>query len=396
MRTVFDSFQEGKKQAQKWKETFDRSKNISNAFEDDFIYSNHEACLNTTEIQRFSHLLGQIVNASSLSDCVQTIAMIGSQRSGKTASARFISEEINKKFNSQYTRYIEYSDKFWDWWENTEFKNTQIFFFDGIFPIWNNLTDQSLKDLENRSQYDKVIVVVILNSIEYHWLRLKAKKSKPMIFGNEAFEFHFKKPSQVEIEQMLNLRTESLGNLQLLSKDVIKSISILSLGLPGLALWLTRHLPFPSHEEQEPSTITLEDLHIVTKRLGFEPALRIVIENNLQISQELKTMPKKEIWPIIDPLEEISSSFSQSLKQIKKISTSRLPILEEMIVLDHLEGTIKRSALQERTGIKDSSLTYQCQNLIKEDIVTYFRDGREVFYQLTSPTKEALELLFFD
>ena len=396
MRTVFDSFQEGKKQAQQWKETFDRSKNIVNAFEDDFIYSNHEACLNTNEIQRFSHLLGQIVNASSLSDSVQVIAMTGPQRSGKTSAVRFISEEINKKFNSQYTRYIKHNGKFWDWWENTDFKETQIFFFDGIFPIWQSLTDQSLKDLETRSKYDKVVVVVILNSIEYHWLRLQAKKSKPLIFGKKAFDFHFKKPSQIEIEQMLKLRIESLGNIRLLSKDVIKSISILSLGLPGLALWLARHLPFSIREKDETETITLEDLHIVTKRLGFEPALRIVIENNLQISQELKKIPKKEIWPIIDPLEEISSSFSQSLKQIKKISTSRLPILEEMIVLDHLEGTIKRSSLQERTGIKDSSLTYQCQNLIKEDIVTYFRDGREVFYQLTSPTKEALELLFFE
>ncbi|MHA1945951.1 MAG: ArsR/SmtB family transcription factor [Candidatus Hodarchaeales archaeon] len=396
MRTVFDSFQEGKKQARQLKESFDRSENIINAFEDDFLYSNYEFCLNTNEIQRLSHLLGQLVNTVSLSDSVQTIAMVGPQRSGKTTAARFISEEINKKFKSQYTHYVKYSEKFWDWWENVDFKETQILFFDGIFPIWNNLTEQSLKDLEKRSQYDKVIIVVILNTIEYHWLRLQAKKSSPLIFGKKAFEFHFKKPSQLEIEQMLKLRIEAIGNKQLLSNDVIKSVSILSLGLPGLALWLTRHLPFSDNEDREIRTPTLEDLHIVTKRLGFEPALRIVIENNLQISQELKTIPKKEIWPIIDPLREISSAFSQSLKQVKKISTSRLPILEEMIILDHLEGTVKRSSLQERTGIKDSSLTYQCQNLIKEDIVTYFRDGREVFYQLTSPIKEALQLLFFD
>ena len=106
MRTVFDSFQEGKKQAQQWKESLDRSENITNAFEDNFIYSNYETCLNTNEIQRLSLLLGQLVNTVSSEDGVQTIVMIGPPRSGKTTAARFISEEINGKLKKKYTHYI--------------------------------------------------------------------------------------------------------------------------------------------------------------------------------------------------------------------------------------------------------------------------------------------------
>ncbi len=367
-----------------------------NIFEDDFVSSNFNTCLITSEIDRLSeHSLGPRVS-KEFSHESEIVAIIGPQRIGKTTAAMFLSHELNKAYGPHYSQYIHHSEKFWDWWETTDFHNTQVLFFDGIFSIWNNLTKQSLIDIESRSRYDKVVIVVILSTIEYKMLELHGKKSKPLIFGKKPFKFYFKKPYPSEIEQMLKLRMETLGNKNLLSNDIIKSIGILSLGLPGLALWLTRQLPFLEDEDNEIKSPSLEEFLIVVKRLGFLLAVSIVEDNNLQVSQELKSKPKKITWPIIAPLNEISSSFSQSLKGMKKISNSRLPILEEMIILNHIEGTIKRSELQERTGIKDSSLTYQCQNLIKEDIVTYFREGREVYYQLTSPIKEAIELMFFD
>jgi hypothetical protein len=400
LRSVIDWFEEGKKQAQQWKVSLDRSETIINTFKDDFIYSNHDAFVKTDGLRKLSLLLGSQLPDTSSSVPIplepKPIVMFGPRRSGKTSTARHFSEMINKTESPQYAQYIEYNENFWDWWEHTDFKETQIFFFDGVFPILDNLTDQSLRDLENRSRFDRIIVVVILNNIEYHWLRLKAKKSKPLIFGKNPFEFHFKKSSPIEIEQMLTLRTEVLGNKYLLSNEVIKYITAFSFGLPGLALWFTRQLSFSEDEDNEIRPPTLEEVHIVHKRLGFEPSLSLVKENNNQLKSEFENVSKKEIWPIKDLLNDLPPPFSKILENIKNISNSRLPILEEMVILDHFEGTIKRSELQERTGIKDSSLTYQCQNLIKEDVVNYFRDGREVFYQLTSPTKEALELLFFD
>ena len=267
---------------------------------------------------------------------------------------------------------------------------------DGIFPVWNNLTSSSYEDLARRSKNKKILVITILSTIEYHWLRKQKKTTKPKLFERPPFEFHFKRPVESEIVQMLQQRTEILGNVNFFPKDLLNSITILSLGLPGLALWITRHLPFPNPSQNQNNEFTVNDLHSIIKRLNFEPALKIVIENNMRITQEDKVSANKDIWPIIEPLTDISSSLGQTLKQYKKLTSSRLPILEEMLIMDQIHGTIKRSELQERTGIKDSSLTYQCQNLVKEDLVKYLKDGREVYYQLTSPIKEALELLFFD
>ncbi|MHA2238858.1 MAG: ArsR/SmtB family transcription factor, partial [Candidatus Hodarchaeales archaeon] len=140
--------------------------------------------------------------------------------------------------------------------------------------------------------------------------------------------------------------------------------------------------------------LSIKEFYELLPNLNFKPALRIVMENNLQVSQELKAIPDNKIWPLVEPLSNISSDIGQSLKQVKKIASTRLPILEEILILDSIFGTVKRSDLQERTGIKDSSLTYQCQQLVRENIISYFKEGREVYYQLNSPMKEALELLF--
>ena len=87
------------------------------------------------------------------------------------------------------------------------------------------------------------------------------------------------------------------------------------------------------------------------------------------------------------------SPLIEDLENTKKSGKSSKNILGEIIILAQNNGEIKRSELQERTGIKESSLTYQCQKLVKDKIVSYSRDGREVYYQLQSPVKEALELI---
>jgi DNA-binding MarR family transcriptional regulator len=391
---VFDSFQKGKKQAQQWKQQFDQAQTIIRIFEDDFIQLNSKVYVNTGEIQRLSLLLGQIINASLSQDEILSISMIGPSRSGKSSAARFISTELNNQLGENYSRYIQYSPQFWEWWEKTDFHDTQIVFLDGIFPIWNNLTYLSYEDLVKRSKHEKILIVTILSSIEYHWLKKKLNVLHPKLFDSIPFEFNFKRPTVPEIKQILRQRIEMLGSMSLFPKKVLDSISILSLGLPGLALWITRHLPFPDQNENQ--ELNLSDLSDTIKRLNFEPGLRIVIESNIRITQEEKKSPNKDIWPIIDPISAISSSLGQTLKQFKKLTSSRLPLLEEMLIMDQINGTIKRSELQERTGIKDSSLTYQCQNLVKEDLISYLKDGREVYYQLTSPIKEALEFLFFE
>ena len=129
MRSILDSFEQGKKNAQKYKESFDRSQNIVDAFEDEFIKLNFDSCLITNEIDRFSErVLGPRVS-KKFSHESEIVTMIGPERIGKTTTAMFLSHELNKAYGDNYSQYICHNDKFWDWWENTDFENTQVLFF---------------------------------------------------------------------------------------------------------------------------------------------------------------------------------------------------------------------------------------------------------------------------
>jgi hypothetical protein len=334
------------------------------------------------------------------------MAVIGPKRSGKSSTIQQIVNSINEYEESKTTNddqnkaiYKAYDDNFWSWWDETDFSMTQIFFFDHIYPIWQNFTEQSFQDLLKRSKKHNILVVVILDSVEHHWLKLKSKSKPILIFGKRPYEFSFKHPSPLEIVNIIKKRTEYIGKPNLFSLEILTTLGTISLGLPGLALWLCRHLISLVNGQEEKVELTTHSAHHTAEILGFSPALKLIIEHNLRYTLQPDHNVKKQVWPILEPLKEGinegSSTLLQYLTKIKGISKSWYPILEEMLLLNHETGNIKRSDLQERTGIKESSLTYQCQNLIKENIVTYSKVGREVYYELRSPIKEALEITFF-
>lgn len=371
---------------------FEETRSLADAFRDDFILKSPDSFVLTKEVHQLSQLLGQILNASSKKEeiCSQ-VTIIGPQRSGKSTTVQQIANELNQNLGKDYTQYRAYDSHFWSWWEEAEFNSTQLFFFDNIYPIWSHFTRQSFKDLTNRSSHKRILVVTILNSIEHHWLRFSQKTSRIKIFDTEPFEFHFKRPSHLEIENIIKKRAECLGKPSLFSPEVIDAIQKRSLGLPGLALWLIRNTILDL-ENQEKGEITSTSIHKTAQYLGFGPALKIIYEHDLQSSHQ----ENEKIWPELYKDNNLDSSpLMQSLTQLKSIASSWKPLLEEMLLLAQQNDEIKRSELQEKTGIKESSLTYQCQNLIKEKIVTYSKKGREVFYQLRTPVKEALELTLF-
>jgi len=368
---------------------------LNNVFQDDFPLSYPQCYVNTSEIQRLSHLLGQMVNANPLPNEIFSLTLLGSQRIGKSSAARFISRGINEEMGPHYSRYIKYGSQFWDWWEETDFSQTQIFFFDDVFPIWDDLSYTSFQDLLQRSKYDKIIVVTLLNSIEDHWLRRKSKSEDLVLFDHKPLFFHFKRPDQTEIQLILKKRMEFLESTQFLPQNIIRYASILSFGLQGLELWLIRNVPLKIIDRNKVQTLSLEEFQRVVTRLNFEKALKLIIDNNARIVQEDKDEAGGEFWPVIDPLKDISPSIVRSLTRVKKHGIPKKGILKEMIFLDYLEGAIQRSELQERSGIKESSLTYQCQTLLKSGIISYFKEGREVYYRLSSPVREVLELLYF-
>ncbi len=389
-------FLEGKKHSRHWREQLNFSQMLKKLFQDDFTDSFPQCYVNTNEIQRLSRLLGQMVEDDPQPNEILSLTLLGPQRIGKSSAACFISQEINTIMGPHYSRYVKYDQNFWEWWEETDLSQTQIFFFDDIFPIWDDLSFSSFKDLLHRSKYDKIVVVTLLNSIEDHWLRRKSKSEELVLFGHTPLFFHFKRPEQSEIKEILEKRIGTLESSLFLPQNVLQYASVLSFGLPGLALWLMRKLPLKVIERNQVQRFSLEEFQEIVSRLNFEKAIKLILDNNSRILQEDIEETGREYWPISTPLKEISPSFLRSLSRIKKQLIPKKGILEEMILLDYLEGSIQRSELQDRSGIKDSSLTYQCQSLLKSGIISYFKEGREVFYRLSSPVKEVLELLFFN
>ncbi len=395
--SIYDAFKKGESQAKDWKQHFKETRSIANAFKDNFVLKSPDSFVFTKEGLRLSERLGQILKASSLEEeiCPQII-IVGPQRSGKTTTVRQIATELNQHRGKDYTQYRAYDSNFWSWWEEADFNSTKIFFFDNIYPIWSYFTRQSYEDLINRSSHDKILIVTILNCIEHQWLRLSQKTSRIKIFETEPFEFHFKRPSALEIENIIKRRAESIGKPSLLPSEVLKAIGELSLGLPGLALWLVRNLISNLENQETWQKVTPELIHSIAQYLGFSPALKIIYKHDFHSLHQTDHEISNKVWPVLQSvLENRNSPLMQSLKQLKGVTLSWKPLLEELLLIAQQNNIIKRSELQERTGIKESSLTYQCQTLVKEKIVTYSKTGREVFYQLRTPVKEALELALF-
>ena len=61
-----NSFLEGKKHSRHWREQLNFAQMLNAIFQDDFPLSFPQSYVNTSEIQRLSHLLGQMVNATPL------------------------------------------------------------------------------------------------------------------------------------------------------------------------------------------------------------------------------------------------------------------------------------------------------------------------------------------
>jgi len=400
--SIFDSFQKGKTQADDWGSKFEDIRSISNAFKQFFVEKSPDSFVTTKEVHRLSQLIGQMSNSELKSSFLPHIAVSGPQSVGKSVSARQIVRELNKSFGTDYARYYTYNTKYFlDWWEETDFGPTQIVFLDDIYPAWGNLTPESFQQFRERSNYDKIVIISITSRFERQLMKKSRDSSKLEYFDQSPFEFSFKCPSLNEIRNIIKRRTEVLGKPDYFSQDVLNEISIFSLGLPGFALWIARQTISNLETQESGSVISTESVHKTAEYLGFIPALRLLMKFSLRKTQQPDLVNEYLVSPVLSPLKEAinegSSTLTQYFTNIKDNTKSWEPILKELLLLKHdsKTGNIKRSDLQERTGIKESSLTYQCQNLIKENIITYNKDGREVFYKLLSPMKEALELAFF-
>jgi len=397
MPSIFDSFQQGQEKSEDWKQQFQNNRAIYNSLQDEFIDNYPEAFVMTQEAHRLSKLLGQVTEASKNMETSPHISIVGPQRSGKSTIAKMITNEINANKKENFVLYMPYNSDFWNSWEETDFSSTKIFFFDNVFPICNHLTKETLNNLIERSKYDTIIVVTIFNSIERHWLQLSHASPQINLFGTDSFEFLFQRPTISENIGILKKRLEVIGKANVIPSNTLETIVILSLGLPGLALWIARNLILQAKNNDPSGKLEPINALQMAEYLGFTPALKLIVESNLEATQNYLT--KKEIWPIIQPLKEnVTDGSSQLLSQLEKVemtTKSSKSLLEHMVLLAQDNEEIKRSDLQEKSGFKESSLTYQCQKLVKEKIVTYSKDGREVYYKLRSPVKEALETLLF-
>jgi hypothetical protein len=386
---IEDSFEQGEAEADEWKEHEDELQSLYDIFtrNSEFIIKNPDLFLLTENVRKLSRFLGRNREKKI------PILLHGPLNCGKSTIVQLIAQI--KKYNVLYHALDGDLNQFASWWEKTDFSTYDIVIFDNVYSLWDHLTRKELEYL--RSKNDNILVVGVLNSCEKHWLQMETQSPSIPFFNQERIkEFELKRYSTDSIREMVKRRLESVGKPDLFSKDVLDVISVLSLGLPGLAFWLISCMFSSVMSNEGLQSISVSYVHEIADYIGFGPALKLVIEHNNRSKHQ--EMSSRRFWPIVKPLQQTtdeSSPLIQFLLKKKQVSTSWAPLLGDLLFLRQEDGSIKRSELQERTGVKESSLTYQCQRLVQEKIISYSKEGREVQYQLRSPVKEALELTFF-
>ncbi|MFX0049693.1 MAG: hypothetical protein ACFFAJ_08105 [Candidatus Hodarchaeota archaeon] len=398
MPSTSELYLQGKANSKQWKAQYREQQALKRIFTEQFDIL-HEAPKSYVKTGMYNDLVIKIGERGAAEDKVPPLLVSGPQGCGKTTALRKFAYDINEDPNIHDSVLYKACDEYFlSWWDEADFRSIDVFIFDNIFPFWEEFTNHSYQDLLNRSGKKKIFVVGVLNSIERHQLQINQKLSQTPFFGQKdgVEEFRFDRSSSTEIIKMIKSRLNKTGKPYYFSQNILNTISTLSLGSPRLAFWLVSEL-IRVHKDTS-QEITIPFVHLVADYLGFGSAIKLIEGYNFPIPFLGEALPNT-LWPLLKPLQQTSdkelSPLLQSLTKIKQVSKSWIPLLEELLLLGHQNNSIKRSDLQEHTGVKDSSLTYQCQRLIQEKIISYSKEGREVYYQLRSPVKEALELTFF-
>ncbi|MFW9780448.1 MAG: hypothetical protein ACFFE8_16525 [Candidatus Heimdallarchaeota archaeon] len=375
--SFIDSFKQAKDQAKKWKAKYENSQLLLEAFSDEFDLTSQGPNL-AVDTEQISFLANKLAWIDEIKKDV--VVIHGPRRSGKSTAALIAVNQWQAEYGPKYAQYRLYDPEFWAWWEDVDLSDTKFLVLDGVFPIWRDLKRESLENLQQRAKRYDLVVVVIISTLEYFWLRQGARDTNLTVFDKPG-EFHpFSISKAKEIVEIIQSRIRWSQQRSPFSTEVIQTIAILSFGLPGLAIWLVRNIlnGIPNFGVGvEVPRLELPDLEHWISQLRYIPALKL-----------LARFSKFEKFVNAEGLVNLLGT------PMKPFSESQTTILDEMLLLNHETGIIQRSELQARTGIKESSLTYSCQGLVQEKLVKYMKIGREVNYQLNSPVKEVLELIF--
>ncbi|NHJ00819.1 MAG: transcriptional regulator [Candidatus Heimdallarchaeota archaeon] len=352
------------------------------SFTDQFAQKNPNAVVSTKTIENLAKLIRDLLYGFNINPHnIHQLIVIGPDRVGKSTALDSIAKSYNHIKGPNYMQVFHGESTFWDDLEKRNFEDTRIFAFDGAIPKIKLSENLSIEDyLLKESNKDSILLISAVNSQDYKLIR-----SKHSLLDRIPCESFFFNPCSIsEITEIINTRLKIIGRPHPFRTEVIETLGVLSFGLPGLALWFVREV-IELYQHIWPQIFTDPyQIYKIASFFDFGPVIKLLneVDRFRPIIQELTSSPH-------------ASSLLENLNFRHKLNKSWKPVLEEMLVLNSQEGIIKRSDLQERTGIKDSSLTYQCQRLVQEKIVKYEKEGREVNYQIKTPVREALELSFY-
>lgn len=414
---------------------------FSGIFYNDYVNNVPEAYVDSTSsFKKFMSNINWLLDQNKS----RAVFLIGPTRSGTSAAMRHLKYLTNIE-QEDYVKYFDYEESsvidsdypshvdeklssLDNWWTNTDFSETKIILMDnlpvGIFNWFENISEP-LDDLKSRSNHDEILVIISMNKMMLSYLRDKSLDYEPTVFGMVPDIIHFQRAKRHEIKDMLKRRMNANGQQRSrpFTDSIIEIICNLSLGLPGLALWLCRSaLKFQKRWDKPDQFINF------IEHIGLFSSLKLI----RTISSDGSAIFGVDTWPFLQILQKIKISQTKSQKLISETGTInyltqyltnnkkrlisdfnhpyasiRVELLKKIAVTSIETDLVPRSTLKplfviEKEGetsnvekVQESKLTYHTQKLIHERAIKLWKSGKETLYSLRSPMKEAVEFALF-
>jgi DNA-binding transcriptional ArsR family regulator len=302
-----------------------------------------------------SHLLLVAPNGAGTTTFLRILVRLLNRSFGKQEFAYYFSgEELHSLTPSQDpppddSGESEEEDQFTRFLDSRDFAITRVLVFDNVRSIVSNfdIRMDQMKCLGNAPT-----VVLAVDTSNYLWLLTNS----PGLIGRFSRTIWIQPLSQEKISELLVRRIRMFkDSLAAFDEKSVTAIAQYSLGLPGVAIQLVR-LCMKSCSEMDLHMITTDLVVRIAELHGYDVGVKV-------LKTEIRFDGTKE----------------RILKHILAESTVRRVFAKSVaMALD----------------LRPSALSYHMHDLVSRKIINFEREGLRVYYSITQPVTNALEVLY--